>query len=47
MAYPRAAALAEVGWSPKTAKDYDNFLARLKCHLERFDIAGINYRKLD
>jgi hexosaminidase len=47
MAYPRAAALAEVGWSLKTSKDYDNFLARLRCHLRRFDIAGINYRKLD
>lgn len=47
MAYPRAAALAEVGWSPKTAKNYENFLARLGRHLNRFDIAGINYRKLD
>ena len=47
MAYPRAAALAEIGWSPKTAKDYENFLARLARHLNRFDVAGINYRKLD
>jgi hexosaminidase len=47
MAYPRAAALAEVGWSPKTARNYENFLARLACHLNRFDAAGVNYRKLD
>jgi hexosaminidase len=47
MAYPRAVALAEVGWSPKTVKDYEDFLARLKCHLKRLDAAGINYRKLD
>jgi hexosaminidase len=47
MTYPRAAALAEVGWSPKTARNYENFLARLGCHLKRFDAAGINYRKLD
>ena len=47
MAYPRAAALAEVGWSPKTSKNYENFLVRLDCHLRRFDVAGINYRKLD
>lgn len=47
MTYPRAAALAEVGWSPKTGKNYDNFLARLRCHLNRFDTAGINYRNLD
>jgi hexosaminidase len=47
MAYPRAAALAEVAWSPKTSRNYENFLARLRRHLERFNIAGINYRKLD
>jgi hexosaminidase len=47
MAYPRAAALAEVGWSPKTAKNYENFITRLKYHLKRFDVAGISYRKLD
>ena len=47
MAYPRAAALAEVGWSPKVAKNYENFLARLSRHLNRFDVAGVNYRKLD
>jgi hexosaminidase len=47
MAYPRAAALAEVAWSPEASRDYKNFLARLKCHLKRFDFAGINYRKLD
>ena len=47
MAYPRAAALAEIGWSPKTARNYENFLARLQRHLRRFDVAGVNYRKLD
>jgi hexosaminidase len=47
MAYPRAAALAEVAWSPEASRDYKNFLARLKRHLKRFDVAGINYRKLD
>jgi len=47
MAYPRAAALAEVGWSPKTSRNYENFLTRLGSHLNRFDVAGVNYRKLD
>jgi hexosaminidase len=47
MAYPRSVALAEVGWSPKTSRNYDNFLARLAGHLRRFDVAGVNYRKLD
>jgi hexosaminidase len=47
MAYPRATALAEVGWSPKASKDYENFLARLRTHLERFEAIGINYRPLN
>jgi hexosaminidase len=47
MTYPRAAALAEVGWSPEGTKNYENFIARLKCHLKRLDAAGVNYRKLD
>jgi hexosaminidase len=47
MAYPRAAALAEVGWSPKAGKDYDDFLARLRRHLERLDAGGVHYRPLD
>jgi len=47
MAYPRAAALAEVGWSPKSSSSYENFHARLGRHLDRFDAAGVNYRKPD
>ncbi|MGB2865803.1 MAG: beta-N-acetylhexosaminidase [Sedimentisphaerales bacterium] len=47
MGYPRAAALAEIGWSPKTTRNYEKFLVKLGRHLRRFDIAGINYRKLD
>jgi hexosaminidase len=47
MTYPRAAALAEIGWSPETSRDYEKFLVRLRCHLKRLDAAGVNYRKLD
>jgi hexosaminidase len=47
MAYPRAAALAEVGWSPKASKHYESFLARLSHHLDRLESMGVNYRKLD
>ncbi|MFH1716386.1 MAG: beta-N-acetylhexosaminidase [Planctomycetota bacterium] len=47
MAYPRAAALAEVGWSEAGAKDYEKFLSRLRRHLERLEVRGVNYRKLD
>jgi len=47
MAYPRAAALAEVAWSPKASKDYDDFLTRLRRHLQRLKAMQINYRPLD
>jgi|GEM_PF-1119546 len=47
MAYPRAAALAEVGWSPKSLKDYDDFLARLRQHIQRLKAMDIRYRPLD
>ncbi|MHC4313416.1 MAG: beta-N-acetylhexosaminidase [Planctomycetota bacterium] len=47
MAYPRAAALAEVAWSPKSSKDYGDFLTRLRRHVKRLRTMQINYRPLD
>jgi len=47
MAYPRAAALAEVGWSPKASKDYDDFLNRLRHHTKRLQAMEIHYRPLN
>ena len=47
MAYPRAAALAEVVWSPKGSRDYEAFIARLRHHLERLAVMDVNYRGLD
>lgn len=47
MAYPRAAALAEVAWSPKAAKDYDGFMDRLRVHLKRLGTMGVSFRPLD
>lgn len=43
MTYPRAWALSEVYWSPKSAKNWDNFTRRMENHFQRADIAGINY----
>jgi hexosaminidase len=45
MLWPRACALAEVAWSPKEAKDWPDFQARLKEHLARLDALGVNYRR--
>lgn len=46
-AFPRAAALAEVLWSPAEARNYAGFLQRLDVHLRRLDQLGVNYRRLD
>ncbi len=45
--YPRACALAEVVWSPAKAKNFADFVCRVKANEKRLDVIGINYRKLD
>ncbi len=47
MAWPRAAAIAEIGWLPRQAKDYESFVARLRPHLQRLKTLGVNFRPLD
>ncbi|NLE60621.1 MAG: beta-N-acetylhexosaminidase [Planctomycetes bacterium] len=47
MAYPRAAALAEVAWSAKEQRGFDSFLDRLRQHLQRLKIMDVNFRPLD
>jgi hexosaminidase len=47
MAYPRAAALSEVLWSPREARNYELFLNRLVEHLKRLNEMDVNYRPLD
>lgn len=44
MAYPRACALAEVFWSPISARDYADFTTRLSIHLQRLAELKVNYR---
>ncbi|MFI3295709.1 MAG: beta-N-acetylhexosaminidase [Rikenellaceae bacterium] len=41
MTFPRIAAYAEVGWSEKETKDYDNFLERLKPMVDYWHTCGI------
>ncbi|WP_169337348.1 family 20 glycosylhydrolase [Rudaea cellulosilytica] len=43
-AFPRALALAEVGWSAQSARDYANFERRLANQYPRLDREGIRYR---
>ena len=47
MAFPRLCAMAEVDWSPKESRNYDDFLTRLPGELERLSILDVNYRKPD
>ncbi len=44
MAFPRACALAEITWSAKDARNWDDFMRRLQVHAQRLDELGINYR---
>jgi hexosaminidase len=44
MLLPRMLALSEVVWSPKAARDWDGFVARLPAQLARLDALGVDYR---
>ena len=47
MLLPRLSALAEVVWSPKEKKDWEDFRARLEHQVRIYEILGWNYRKPD
>ncbi len=42
MTFPRAAAVAEIGWSPAAAKDWPGFLARLPGEIRRYKALGLH-----
>ncbi|WP_461533575.1 beta-N-acetylhexosaminidase [Sinomicrobium sp.] len=43
MVYPRAIAMAEVGWTAKENKDYESFLYRLQPLIEHLEAMGVNH----
>jgi hexosaminidase len=43
LAVPRLPALAEVAWTPQSARNWDSFRTRLATHAPRWNILGINY----
>ena len=45
MTYPRAFALSETLWSPKTAKNWESFIKRTQTHFDRFDASYTNISK--
>ncbi len=45
MTFPRAAAIAETGWSQPQNKNWENFKQRMEIQYKRYELAGINYSK--
>src|SRR5258708_380098 len=45
MTWPRALALAEVYWSPKASRNWDDFTTRMETEFTRLDAAGIKYAR--
>ncbi len=42
MAWPRGAAIAEIGWSPKERRDWRDFAQRLAAHSRRYQALGVH-----
>jgi hexosaminidase len=45
MTFPRIAALAEVLWSPKEVRNWEDFSRRIQLFMKRYNQMGINYSK--
>ncbi len=45
MIFPRMSALSEVLWSPKNARNWDNFEKKLPVQFKRYAFWGLNYSK--
>jgi hexosaminidase len=45
MIFPRIAAEAELGWSAKESKNWEDFKARMTEQFKRYDLLGINWAK--
>ena len=46
MAFPRAVAVAEIGWSPAASHDWPGFVDRLPADLARLKLLGIDYDRV-
>ena len=45
MTWPRGLALAEVYWSPKSKRNWDDFIGRMEAEFQRMDAANIKYAR--
>jgi hexosaminidase len=46
LAFPRLAAVAELGWSPEDARSWGGFRQRLRAHGARWTAQGVNFRRV-
>jgi hexosaminidase len=46
MTYPRACAIAEIGWSPEENRSYEDFLKRMETHSKRLRTWSVNARPI-
>jgi hexosaminidase len=46
LAFPRLAAVAELGWSPAEARSWAGFRQRLRTHGARWTALGVNFRRV-
>ncbi|MBW3656975.1 MAG: family 20 glycosylhydrolase, partial [Gemmatimonadetes bacterium] len=45
LAFPRLPAIAEIGWSPAAAKDWESFRVRLAAQAPRWEMMGVNFHR--
>jgi len=45
MAFPRLPAIAEIGWTPRAARDWSSFRDRLAGFGSRWTAEGVNYHR--
>jgi len=45
LAFPRLAGVAEMGWTPAEARDWEGFRRRVGAHGARWTALGVNYRR--
>jgi len=43
LAFPRLPALAEVAWTPQSARNWESFRTRIATHAPRWNFLGVNY----
>ena len=47
MIWPRGCAIAEVGWSTRDSRSWDDFRGRMQDYMVRLSRLGVHYRPLD